>query len=114
MARYNEIIAQLDHGPEGLEPVFWAYGNDETVIAADWAEGFYEAMNLRPEAWAPLARDKTSGIMLAPILALCWDDEGNPLLPMDETEQARWRTKAPDLISASALRCQFFRQYDDS
>ena len=56
MGRYNEILHALNTDPEAYEPVFWE-GPDGEVIAADWAEGFVDAIRLRPEAWRPLLED---------------------------------------------------------
>lgn len=108
MARYNEIGAQLDRGPDGLEPVFWTGADGETVIAGDWAEGFFEAMNLRPDAWTPLIEDRQAGIILMPILALCSDEDGEALLPLDEEEEKQWQINAPDVIPASVLAIREF------
>ena len=49
MGRYNEILRQI--ADDDLEPVFWA-DRAGTLIAADWAEGFLQAIMLRADAWA--------------------------------------------------------------
>ena len=56
MERYNEIVRGFQDTPPSFEPVFWET-KDGLVIAADWAEGFYDAINLRPKAWKPLFQD---------------------------------------------------------
>ena len=53
MGRYNEILHLLQHAPEEFEPIFWTTEDGEAV-AADWAEGFMEAVELRPRAWQAL------------------------------------------------------------
>ena len=73
MGRYNEILHALNTDPEAYEPLFWE-GPDGEVIAADWAEGFVDAIRLRPEAWRPLLEDREALILLIPILALCGDE----------------------------------------
>ena len=50
MARYNEILRDI--ADDALAPIFWE-DRDGTVIAMDWAEGFLEAVKLRPDAWEP-------------------------------------------------------------
>ena len=40
------------------------------MIAGDWAEGFLDAMGLRPEAWTEMLDDENDGLPLVPILAL--------------------------------------------
>ena len=99
MGRYNEILRELDTDPEGYEPVFWE-GPDGEVIAADWAEGFVDAIRLRPEAWRPLLEDREALILLMPILALCGDAEGGSPLELDPEEDADLLAQAPELIPA--------------
>lgn len=103
MGRYNQIAAQLDEDPEAYQPVFWIRSESEVPIAGDWAEGFLDAMQLRPEAWVPLIEDKEAEILLTPILALCANERGEALLPMTEEEAAQCRVDAPDLIPASVV-----------
>jgi uncharacterized protein len=99
MGRYNEILRVLDTDPEAYEPVFWE-GPDGEVIAADWAEGFVDAIRLRPEAWRPLVEDPEALILLMPILALCGDGGGGSPLELDPGEDADLLAQAPDLIPA--------------
>jgi yecA family protein len=77
MGRYNEILRQIAN--DDLDPVFWA-DRGGTVIAADWAEGFLQAIMLRADAWEPLFKSKRDGQLLIPILALCGDENGESLL----------------------------------
>jgi uncharacterized protein len=102
MGRYNEILRELDTDPEGYEPVFWE-GPDGEVIAADWAEGFVDAIRLRPEAWRPLLEDREALILLMPILALCGDAEGGSPLELDPEEDVDLLAQAPDLIPACVV-----------
>jgi uncharacterized protein len=52
MGRYNEILHLLQHAPDEFEPIFWTTKDGEAV-AADWAEGFMEGVELRPRLAAP-------------------------------------------------------------
>ena len=98
MGRYNEIAQSLDGHPDDLAPIFWQYGEDGTLIATDWAEGFLDAIDMRRDAWLPLIRDKKAGILLMPILALCDDQEGQPILPLEAEAEAELVAEAPEMI----------------
>ena len=99
MGRYNEILRALSNDPEAYAPLFWE-GPDGEVIAADWAEGFVDAIRLRPKAWRPLLEDREALVTLMPILALCGDAEGGSPLELDMEEDADLLAQAPDLIPA--------------
>ena len=99
MGRYNEILRALSTDPEAYAPLFWEDPSGE-VIAADWAEGFVDAIRLRPEAWRPLLEDREALVMLMPILALCGDAEGGSPLELDLEEDADLLAEAPELIPA--------------
>ena len=45
MARYNEIIIQLDDEPGSFQPLLYS-APDGRVLAADWVEGFMDAFSL--------------------------------------------------------------------
>jgi len=77
MARYNEILRQITD--DTYEPIFWA-DRDGTLIAADWAEGFLEAIAMRADAWERLFNSKRDSRLLYPILLLCGDENGESLL----------------------------------
>jgi hypothetical protein len=49
LARYKEIIARLDTGPDGIDPLFLE-GPKGQVIVTDWAAGFMDAVILRAKA----------------------------------------------------------------
>ncbi len=104
MARYDEILRVLASDPEGYAPVFWE-GPDGEAIAADWAEGFLDAIRLRPEAWRPLLEDREARVMLMPILALCGDAEGGGGSPLelDPEADADLLAEAPELIPACVV-----------
>jgi uncharacterized protein len=102
MGRYNEILRALSTDPETYAPLFWE-GPDGEVIAADWAEGFVDAVRLRPEAWRPLLEDREALVMLMPILALCGDAEDGSPLELDPEEDADLLAQAPALIPACVV-----------
>jgi uncharacterized protein len=84
MARYNEILRQI--ADNDLDPVFWV-DRDGTLIAADWAEGFLQAIMLRADAWGRLFKSKRNSHLLFPILALCADENGESLLGLASDEE---------------------------
>ena len=97
MGRYNEILRQI--ADDDLEPVFWA-DRAGTLIAADWAEGFLQAIMLRADAWGPLFKSKRDGQLLVPILALCGDENGESLLGLPPDEEDRVMQEAAEFVPA--------------
>jgi uncharacterized protein len=83
MGRYNEIVQGFNRTPPSFAPIFWE-AKDGTVIAADWAAGFHDAIMLRHKAWKPLF-DHQKGLLLKPILILC-GEIGDHLDPEVESE----------------------------
>ena len=107
MGRYNEILRVLATGPQTYAPLFWE-GPEGEVIAADWAEGFADAVRLRPEAWRPLLEDRDACVMLMPILALCGDADGGSPLELDPEGDADLLVEAPDHIPACVVGIDAF------
>jgi uncharacterized protein len=93
MGRYNEILRQI--ADDGLDPVFWAARDG---IAADWAEGFLQAIMLRVDAWGRLFKSKRDGHLLFPILALCGDENGESLLGLAPDEEDRVMEEMTEFI----------------
>ncbi len=97
MGRYNEILRQI--ADDDLDPVFWV-DRGGTLIAADWAEGFLQAIVLRADAWERLFKSKRDGQLLVPILALCGDENGESLLGIPPEEEDRVMEEAAEFIPA--------------
>src|SRR3954467_9975346 len=97
MGRYNTILREVAEGAFG--PLFWETV-DGTVIAADWAEGFMQAVALRADAWEPLMRSKRLGRLLLPILAVCADEDGESVLGLDPDEEERFMAEAAEIVPA--------------
>lgn len=109
MARYNEIIDQLEGGGERLAPIFWETPGGG-LVAGDWAEGFMDAVRLRPDAWLPLVDDKDGGVVLSLIAGLCCDNEGKNPLDIDESATQYLREQGPGYIpSAVTVIRDFWR-----
>ena len=80
VARYNEISAMLADAPGTWAPIFLQHP-DGTPIPGDWAEGFFDAIKLSIDAWAPFMADLETAKHLTMILVYCGDNEGQNLLP---------------------------------
>jgi uncharacterized protein len=97
MARYNEILRQI--ADDTFAPIFWTT-RDGTLIAADWAEGFLQAIMLRMDAWDQLLKSKREGHLLIPILALCGDENGESLLGLPPEHEDRIMQGAIEFVPA--------------
>ena len=113
--RFQEIGQAVDTGrQDALDPVYWITP-DGTQVAGDWAEGFLDAMRMRPTAWQPLLEDRDAILYLAPILALCSDEQGQPPFDLEVPGLAEIYAKAPNLIPEAVIRVdQFWRQRHDN
>lgn len=100
MGRYNEILRRIED--DALDPVFWT-DRDGTLIAADWAEGFLQAIMLRVDAWKRLFKSRRESQLLFPILALCGDEHGDSLLGLDADDEDAVMEEAADFIANSVL-----------
>jgi uncharacterized protein len=95
MARYNEILREVaDHV---LAPIFWV-DTKGTCIAADWVEGFLEAIKLRPDEWESLFTCKRDGKLLFPILSFCCDENGHSLIGLPPEATDHMVAQAQELI----------------
>ena len=70
------------------------------LIAADWAEGFLQAVMLRMDAWGRLFKSKRDGQLLFPILALCGDENGESLLGQAPEDEDRVMEEVTEFIPA--------------
>ncbi|MDR7330992.1 UPF0149 family protein [Roseateles asaccharophilus] len=70
----HSIATAWAQRPQAWEPIFsFADGEDEDTEyadAEDWAVGFLMAVDLAPDAWAPLFDNPPTAELLAPIAAL--------------------------------------------
>jgi len=100
MGRYNEILGQVADG--AVAPIIMETPGGD-VIAADWAEGFMQAVALRAAAWKPLLKSEKDMALMLPILALCCDEDGEPLLDLPQDVEDRLFAEAGDLIPECVL-----------
>lgn len=87
--RYNDVSLTLADDPGRFAPIYWRT-EDGAVIAANWAEGFLDAVRLRPTLWTPLFDSPEHRHLMLPI-AVHWSNErdGSSLLalPPDQERQ---------------------------
>ncbi len=74
----QSIATAWTQQPQAWEPIFsFAEGEDEDTEyadAEDWAAGFLMAVELAPDAWAPLFDGPDTAPLLAPVAALGGED----------------------------------------
>lgn len=77
---YNGVVGILADTPQAFEPRFDRKANGN-VEPRPWCQGFYTAMQLNREGWAPIREPGSDyyGLLL-PILSYCVDDKGEPVL----------------------------------
>jgi uncharacterized protein len=97
MARYNEIIHQLDDEPGAFEPIFYQ-APDGDMLVTDWAEGFMYAYRLRVDSWNPMFEDKDSRTLLAPIMAHLYDNDGKPFIEGSPEELQEIRDECAEVL----------------
>ena len=85
---------------EALERFLMSDHSPRTLIAADWAEGFLQAIILRMDAWERLLKSKRDGRLLMPILALCSDESGESLLGLPPEDEDRIMEEVAEFIPA--------------
>lgn len=78
------------------------------MVAADWAEGFLGAIQLRSEEWQPLFQSDEHAVSLFPILALCGDEDGASMLGLDAVTEDELMEKAPAVISSCVMEIAAF------
>ena len=98
--RFHEIVAGLQLHPPVVEPVF--YEQKGCVIVSDWAGGFLDGVKLRLPEWSRLIGTGDSAIMIP--LAVYWiDDDGEPIISVDDDIRGRIDDEAPELIPDSVI-----------
>lgn len=103
MERYNEIVCGFQERPPFFDPVFWET-KDGLIIAADWAEGFNDAIELRRNSWQPLYEGKSGLKLLRPIMILC----GKQNTGLDREIEAQLMAEATDELPASVIAIHEF------
>lgn len=107
MGRYNEIVHSLAADPPEFDPILWQT-NDGFVIAGDWAEGFMDAISLRPIEWGDMLDDEETGLPLFPIIALAGKVETGSVPDGEADGQNQLLTEAADLIPSCVIAIDAF------
>ncbi|WP_119417856.1 UPF0149 family protein [Desertibaculum subflavum] len=109
--RQDQIWRDLAGDPPQCTPIYWlTEDNDE--VAFDWAEGFMVGVYLRAEAWMPLIGDEAHVDLLGPILFLCEDENGQPLIEAEADEAEALLNAAPDAIPEVVIEiAQFWKEH---
>lgn len=97
LARYNEIIRQLDDELGAFEPIFLETP-DGAVRAENWVEGFMDAFAFRVDAWDPLFETEDGKMLMVPIMAHLHDKDGNPALNTSEEELQTIRDQCAEVL----------------
>ena len=113
IARYNRICKELAERPEAYAPIYMRTDDGE-VLLEDWANGFFTAMHLAMDAWAPFATNPEIGYPLAAILghstitgSPSWIEQiGDPSATQILADT--WRV-VPDIVSFIHDQCAFAR-----
>ena len=77
-------------------------------MASVWADGFLQAMELRPEAWLPLVLDGQAGINLVPLIALDRGFADEYSLPFSPSLKRAMMTATADMIPPCVKRIRRF------
>ncbi len=106
LSHYDRIATDLADG-FGIDPLFWE-DDAGAADAGEWADGFMAAVDLRPEVWLPILEDDEARLHLVPILALVCDEDGQPLLRLEEKDVLRLAAEAETLIPKAVEEIQAF------
>jgi uncharacterized protein len=71
--RYQQITEALADSTITTTTFYHEAVDDSILMAAAWADGFLQAMELRPEAWLPLIQYGPASLYLMPLLILYRD-----------------------------------------
>lgn len=102
----HSIAWQLGQRPEGWEPIFSVAEQEdgaELVDAEDWCVGFMLAVDLAPEAWAPLFERAKTAAALAPIALLGGDESQLAPEERERLGDPQWRDTLSREIPESVL-----------
>ena len=99
-ALYDDIVREVEAGT--YAPIFDTGENDEP-LPQSWAVGFMTGAGLRLDAWSALFQSERDDTIAYPILALCEDEAGKPLLELSKKDHAFLLAQSPDLIAQAVI-----------
>lgn len=94
------IVRQVEAGT--YAPLLDMDEND-TPLPQAWAAGFMLGVDLRPDAWAALFTSEDDDTIAYPILALCEDVHGQPLLDLSKKDRAVLVAQSPSLLAQAVI-----------
>lgn len=107
MDRYNEIVRQI--ADDSFQPILWRFAETGTVVAADWAYGFAQAIALHPRRWTKMVKSE-AGLLLMPIMVLCEADEILDELGLSAEELSQTVEEAIEILPATVAAIADFWQ----
>ncbi len=99
-ALFDDIVREVAAGT--YAPIF-DVDTDEAPLPQGWAVGFMTAAGLRLDAWSALFQSEQDDTIAYPILALCEDESGKPLLELSQKDRAFLLAQSPDLIAQAVI-----------
>ncbi|MEJ0028442.1 MAG: UPF0149 family protein [Rhizomicrobium sp.] len=99
-ARYDAVVDEVEAGT--YAPILDVDDDDEP-LPQSWAVGFMTGAALRLEAWSVLFQSEQDDTIAYPILALCEDEAGQPLLELSKKDRAFLLAQSPDLIAQAVI-----------
>ena len=100
MGRYNEVVRQIAN--DTFQPILWRFAETGTVIADDWAQGFAQAIALRPGRWTKMVESEAA-LLLIPIMVLCETDAILDELDLSDEDLDQTVEEAIDVLPATVL-----------
>ena len=99
-ALHDDIVREVAAGT--YAPIFDT-GEDGAPLPQSWAVGFMTGAGLRLDAWSALFQSEQDDTIAYPILALCEDEAGQPLLELSKKDRAFLLAQSPDLIAQAVI-----------
>jgi uncharacterized protein len=107
--RYTQILMKLSEKNPVVVPVFHLDFEGRS-LAAEWSEGFLDAVALRPKEWLRLTESGSHGHFIDPLMTHILDDAGNSILGIPEGELGERFDDAAEKIPNSVVAIfQFWR-----
>jgi uncharacterized protein len=99
---YMGIAQGLVSNTPVVEPIFWQ-AHEGHLIAMDWAEGFMQAVALRPKEWLRLTESGTDGHLVGPIMVHLLDENGNSVMGIAQEKLDQVLADAADAIPDAVI-----------
>jgi uncharacterized protein len=100
LAHHDAIVRAIAAGT--YVPIFDT-DTDGAPLPQGWAVGFMTAAGMRLEVWSTLFKSEHDDTIAYPILALCEDENGAPLLELSKKDRAFLLAQSPDLVAQAVI-----------